>query len=306
MNTNISQRDNVTQQCGVIFLGLVKQRYSVGGWGGWKRCSYSNGFSRYPVIKRLPYTLAKDKQWPTWSQVVAYPVFHQATLMQRLCFACMQSAKLSKDSPVNTAELGSLEVIQLISMYAREHLMTAVQDDYLNEIARDFLTFESSDADGILRPTTQFWLSFVNHDKWVFMLTYAVKTNNGSLHHKCMADMAHLFFSQGGQNYARYLMWYDTCLIKMEVSHPGASQMLNNGTISVARSLKPSCREEVDQTMEETFMKFANLGEVSYTVYQPESIIKIMMGKHGNFMNNMTCMQTSKKKIRMPYAMQSS
>ena len=48
------------------------------------------------------------------------------------------------------------------------------------------------------------------------------------------------------------------------------------------------------------------LGEVSYTVYQPESMIKIMMGKHANFMNNMICMLTSKKKIRMLYAMQSS
>ena len=30
-----------------------------------------------------------------------------------------------------------------------------------------------------------------------------------------------------------------------------------SGAISVARSMKPGCREEVDRTMEETFMKFA-------------------------------------------------
>ena len=54
------------------------------------------------------------------------------------------------------------------------------------------------------------------------MLFNAVKTNHVSLYHKFIADMVPLFFPQGGQNYARYLKWYETFLINIEVSHPVA------------------------------------------------------------------------------------
>ena len=75
--------NHVTQQCWVIFSRIVKHGYAACGWCGWAGCYYCNAFS---------------KQWPTWSQVVAYLVFYLARNMQRLCFAWMQSVKPLKDN----------------------------------------------------------------------------------------------------------------------------------------------------------------------------------------------------------------
>ena len=43
----------------------------------------------------------------------------------------------------------------------------------------------------------------------------------------------------------------------MELSHPGATDLLEKGAIAVARSLIPGALSAVDKTMEETFMKSA-------------------------------------------------
>ena len=149
-------------------------------------------------------------------------------------------------------------------------------------------------------------LSFVNHDRWVFMLIYAVKTNNGSLYHKCMAAMARLFFSQGGQTmHATWsgmalssptLKW--AILVHLRCWTMEQSQLLVHWNQAAGGKLTKQCKR--------LSWNLQSLGEVSYTVYQPESMIKLIMSKHGNFMNNMTSMLTSKKKIRMPNAMQSS
>ena len=67
--------------------------------------------------------------------------------------------------------------------------------------------------------------------------------------------MADLFFSFGGQNYARYLTYFSTYIANIEASHPGAAALLQRGAISVARSFIPGNRCDVNKTMEETFMK---------------------------------------------------
>jgi hypothetical protein len=46
-------------------------------------------------------------------------------------------------------------------------------------------------------------------------------------------------------------------LTNLELSHPGATDLLAKGAIAVARSLIPGALSAVDKTMEETFMKFA-------------------------------------------------
>ena len=68
--------------------------------------------------------------------------------------------------------------------------------------------------------------------------------------------MASLFFSFGGQNYARYLI-FSVFLTNVEQSHPDSSELIKSGTFSVARSFIPGNRCDVDKTMEETFMRHA-------------------------------------------------
>lgn len=47
-------------------------------------------------------------------------------------------------------------------------------------------------------------MSFIDNSHMLFVLLFAVKTNNVALFHKCNSDMADLFFAYDGQNYARY------------------------------------------------------------------------------------------------------
>ncbi len=91
----------------------------------------------------------------------------------------------------------------------------------------------------------------------LLQLIQAVKANDFLLYAHCISDMPDLFFSFGGQNYARYLTFFSVYVANIDESHPGASEMLKRGAISVARSFIPGNRCAVDKTMEETFMKHA-------------------------------------------------
>ena len=69
--------------------------------------------------------------------------------------------------------------------------------------------------------------------------------------------MADLFFSFDGQNYAMYLTFFSVFLTNIEETHPGATDLLKMGAISVARSFEPGSQCPVDKTIEEIFMRHA-------------------------------------------------
>ena len=157
-----------------------------------------------------------------------------------------------------TDDKSGAEVLDaLIGLCNAENLLAALQDPSVLVYLSDYVNYQEKVRNGELGKTAKFWMTFLDHSRRVFMLIYAVKTNNFKVYHKCMGDMADLFFSFGGINYARYLTWFDMFLSNIEASHPGATQLLENGAISVARSHLPGNRCAVDKTMEETFMKFA-------------------------------------------------
>ena len=55
----------------------------------------------------------------------------------------------------------------------------------------------------------------------------------------------------------RYLTWFDMLLRNIELTHPGAEDLLRKGAIAVARSFILGALSAVDKTREETFMRFA-------------------------------------------------
>ena len=59
--------------------------------------------------------------------------------------------------------------------------------------------------------------------------------------------MASLFFAFNGQNYSKYLTWFEAFLKNIDTSHPGAKMLLKKGAISVARSLVPGALCAVDK-----------------------------------------------------------
>ena len=97
----------------------------------------------------------------------------------------------------------------------------------------------------------------MDHVWLVLSLLHAVKTNDYYLYGDCLSKMVNLFFSFDGHNYARYLCYFSLFLVNIEETHPGATELLKLGAISVARTFIPGNMCAVDKTIEETFMRHA-------------------------------------------------
>ena len=55
--------------------------------------------------------------------------------------------------------------------------------------------------------------------------------------------------------YSRYITYFSVFLANIDISHPGALELIKSGAFSVARSFVPGCRSATDKTIEETFMR---------------------------------------------------
>ena len=119
----------------------------------------------------------------------------------------------------------------------------------------EYLAFCHKVREGCLGKTPKFWISYMDHVSLILKLMRAVKTNNFDLYAFCISKMANLFFSFGGQNYARYLTYFSVFLANLESSYPGAVEQVKLGVISVARSFVPGNCCALDKTTEKTFMK---------------------------------------------------
>ena len=148
-------------------------------------------------------------------------------------------------------------ILNLIDDPSRENLELALSDATTTTIIEAYTNYGQDVRNGHLGKTAQFWMSFMDGAKLVFMMIYAVKIHDRKLFHKCNGDMANLFFAFNGQNYSRYLSWFEMFMTNIELTHPGAIDLIDKGVLGVARSMIPGALSAVDKTMEETYMKFA-------------------------------------------------
>ena len=125
----------------------------------------------------------------------------------------------------------------------------------LLNVLEKYSVFRTGVSEGSLGKTAQFWLSYA--DQVWLVVSLAVKTNDYFLYGSCLFQLAYLFFSFDGQKYARYLTFFSVFLTNIEETHPGATDLLKMGAISVAWSFVPGSQCLVDKTIEETFMRHA-------------------------------------------------
>ena len=100
----------------------------------------------------------------------------------------------------------------LIQECSIDTLQEALGDASLHTFLTAYMKFHKLVRNGDFGKIAQFWMSFLDHALLVFLLLWAIKTNNLLLSHKCMADMTDLFFSFGGHNYASFMTWFDIYL----------------------------------------------------------------------------------------------
>lgn len=101
-------------------------------------------------------------------------------------------------------QINTLALFNLIEETNREHLDAVLNDEPTKAIIQAYLNFQEKVRKGHLGKTGMLWMSFIDNSHVLFMLLFAVKTNNVALFHKCNSDMADLFFAYDGQNYSRY------------------------------------------------------------------------------------------------------
>ena len=145
----------------------------------------------------------------------------------------------------------------VIATCSADAVESAWKNDTVREYLDNFLAYREECREGSLGKIAQFWLSYMDHVRMLLALIHAVKHNDFTLYAYCIHAMAPIFFSFNGYNYSRYLSYYSMLLCNIETSHPGATELLKLGAISVARSFIPGNCSDVDKTMEETFMRHA-------------------------------------------------
>ena len=96
-------------------------------------------------------------------------------------------------------------LINLMHCCSRENLDAALKDSSLLKVIHQYIQYQQKVREGHLGKTSMFWLSVMDHARLVFMLDFAVKTNNFELFHYCNGAMADLMFAYDGHNYSRYL-----------------------------------------------------------------------------------------------------
>jgi hypothetical protein len=84
-------------------------------------------------------------------------------------------------------------------------LESALNNEDISSYIDVYAKFRHDARTGHLGKTAQLWVSYMDHIWLVLQLTKAVKSDNFLLYAKCLFLMCDLFFSFGGQNYARYL-----------------------------------------------------------------------------------------------------
>ena len=91
----------------------------------------------------------------------------------------------------------------LIHCSNRDNLNIALDNEFITDVIERYIQFQKKVRNGHLGKTAIFWLSVIDHARNVFMMNFAVKTNNFVLFHHCNGIMAELFFAYEGNNYSR-------------------------------------------------------------------------------------------------------
>ena len=168
----------------------------------------------------------------------------------------------------NLPEESMSKVTNLIADRNKENLDEVLGDSAFQKYMAEYVEFRLQVRQGTRGKTAAFWQSYIDHIWIVLFLLMSVKTIDVLLYAACLSMMADLFHSFDGQNYARYLTFFPGYLANIEEMNPGATELLQLGAISVARSYTPGNLCAVDKTIEETFMKHAKSHTGAWTARQ--------------------------------------
>lgn len=102
--------------------------------------------------------------------------------------------------------------------------------------------------------TAHFWMTYLDLVERQHTLHFSVNMNDFQLRLHCWREILSLCFSTNKQNYARYGAYYCLQSEKLNETHPGAMEELQDKGFSVCRN-SLDIRQSIDGAGEQTFMK---------------------------------------------------
>ena len=179
--------------------------------------------------------------------------------LERLLFEKFLALQGDQGFSESLSQQSKIHLEEFVMDISKENELNLLSEEEFTTKIDHYCNFRKAVKQGNYGKTSQLWLTYMDHVWLMLGLIHSVKTNNFVEYTPSLYLMPDLFFSFGGYNYAHYLTFFAVLLANIECSHPGATEMLEQGAFSVARSFIPGNRSVADKTIEETFMKHAKL-----------------------------------------------
>ena len=157
---------------------------------------------------------------------------------------------LTEHGPVPKSILESLQSLQ-DSPTAEVMDTIEKSQDYIS-FMEQYEDFSNDTRSGKHGTTAMYWMMYMDLVGIFLLFTRACRTNDLSLFIFCLEKMVPVFFAACRPNYAWWMVRYHLNLLNMDTTHPGVRQMLENGGLSIKRTMNTFARSPVDMTLEET------------------------------------------------------
>lgn len=124
-------------------------------------------------------------------------------------------------------------------------------DDY-DRFMTEYDKYTEQTLDGKHGSTAKYWMLYVNLVRRFFLFNRACRTNDLPLFIYGLEMFIPIFFAGNRPNYSRWMVRYQLNLINAKYTHPGVTELLEDGALSVRRTKKSFSRTAVDMTLEQT------------------------------------------------------
>lgn len=131
-------------------------------------------------------------------------------------------------------------------------MQNVLELDELNLLFQKYVKFSNETKTGKHGSTAQFWYMYIELVELFLLFSRSCRTNDLPLFTYCLGRMCAVFFAANRPNYARWMTKYHLNLLNIDITHPEAREMLQNGGLSIRRSSKSFSRIPVDMTLEQT------------------------------------------------------
>lgn len=142
--------------------------------------------------------------------------------------------------------------VYLMKMVKKRSPAPTIEDPQILDLLQKYELFEKLTLEGEHGKTAQFCMMYVNFIDYYLLLNASIRKNDFELFKFVLPKINNLFSTFNHPNYAQYLVRYHDNLLKIDNSHPGLREQLENGSLGVKRTEKPFSKQTINLSLEQT------------------------------------------------------